>query len=245
MSCFECFAGHSRNGLPTGQVKELFGRLTYVASPPDDKPVKGIIVIVPDAFRWEFVNSRLLADQYALNGDFLVYLPDFMDGRPAPVWLLDIVGPLTDTAISWNWIWKPWYFAQTIYGMAPFFYYNGLAASWPRIRSFFEALRFCWGGKPVLTLAHPESITKDGMPLVDAVFTGHPSGMSLPGDAEPIIKPVSVAIGDRDIVTSMSQVNVMKEAWKDLKTPTEVVVYAGAGHGFCVRVDEKNENLFQ
>ncbi|KAF5587105.1 dienelactone hydrolase family [Fusarium subglutinans] len=233
-------------------------RLTYVALPPDNKLIKGIIVIVPDAFGWEFVNNRLLADQYTLNGDFLVYLPDFMDGRPAPVWLLDIVGPLTDTAISWNWIWKPWYLAQTIYGMAPFFYYNGLAASWPRIRSFFEALRlhegpqrrigaagFCWGGKPVLTLAHPESITKGGIPLVDAVFTGHPSGMSLPGDADTIIKPVSVAIGDRDIVTSMSQVNVMKEAWKNLKTPTEVVVYPGAGHGFCVRVDDKNENLFQ
>ncbi|KAG9500713.1 hypothetical protein J7337_006392 [Fusarium musae] len=142
--------------------------------------------------------------------------------------------------------------------MAPFFYYNGLAASWPRIRSFFQALRlhegpqqrigaagFCWGGKPVLTLAHPESLTEDGIPLVDAVFTGHPSGMSLPGDAEPIVRPVSVAIGDRDIVTSMSQVNVMKETWKDLDTPTEVVVYPGAGHGFCVRVDEKNKNLFQ
>ncbi|KAF5974376.1 Dienelactone hydrolase [Fusarium coicis] len=157
-----------------------------------------------------------------------------------------------------NWIWKPWYIAQTMYRMAPFFYYNGLAASWPRIRSFFKALRlregphrsigaegFCWGGKPVLTLAHPESLTEDGISLVNAVFTGHPSGMSLPGDAEPIIRPVSVAIGDRDIVMSMSQVNVMKETWKDLEMPTEVVVYPGAGHGFCVRVDEKSKNLFQ
>ncbi|KAF5581594.1 dienelactone hydrolase family [Fusarium pseudoanthophilum] len=141
---------------------------------------------------------------------------------------------------------------------SPFFYYNSLAASWSRNRSFFEAVRlregpqrrigaagFCWGGKPVLTLAHPESRIKDGMPLVDAVFTGHPSDMSLPGDVEPIIRPVSVAIGDRDIVAPMSQINVMKETWKDLDTPTEVVVYPGAGHGFCVRVDEKNENLFQ
>ncbi|KAF5559149.1 dienelactone hydrolase family [Fusarium phyllophilum] len=168
MSCSECFKGHSHNGQPTGEAREMFGRPTYVASPPDDKPVKGVFVIVPDAFGWV------------------------------------------------------WYLAQTIYGMAPFFYYNGLAVSSPRIRSFFEALRlhegpeqriraagFCWGCKPVLTLAHPESITEDGILLVDAVFPGHPSGMSLPGDAEAIIKPVSVAIGDRDIVTSMSQVNVM------------------------------------
>ncbi|KAG5813947.1 hypothetical protein H9Q74_003090 [Fusarium xylarioides] len=135
----------------------MFRRPTYVASPPDDKPVKGIIVIVTDAFGWKFANNRLLADQYALNGNFSVYLADFMNGRPASTWLLDIVGLLTDTTLSWNWIWKPWvtlialtdnrltwynwYLAQTIYGMAPFFYYNGLAAPWPRIRSFFEALR--------------------------------------------------------------------------------------------------------
>ncbi|EWG42591.1 hypothetical protein FVEG_15456 [Fusarium verticillioides 7600] len=211
MPCSECFRGHSHDGQPTGEVQQMFGRLTYVASPPDNKPAKGIIVIVPDAFGWGFVNNRLLADQYALNGDFLVYLPDFMDGRSAPTWLLDIVGP-------------------------PF-------ARGPQQR--IGAAGFCWGGKPVLTLAHPESLTEDGIPLVDAVFTGHPSGMSLPGDAEPIVRPVSVAIGDRDIVTSMSQFNVMKETWKDLDTPTEVVVYPGAGHGFCVRVNEKNKNLFQ
>ncbi|KAF5647008.1 dienelactone hydrolase family [Fusarium tjaetaba] len=163
-----------------------------------------------------------------------------MDGRPAPTCLLDIVGPLTDTTPSWNWIWKLWYLAQTIYGMAPFFYYNGLAASWPRIRILLGRQT------RAVALAHPESITEDGMPLVNAVFTCHPSGMSLPQDAEPIAKPVSVAIGDRDIITPpMSQVNMMKETWKDLDTATEVVVYPGAGHGFCVRVDEKNKNLFQ
>ncbi|KAF5632036.1 Dienelactone hydrolase [Fusarium sp. NRRL 52700] len=258
MSCSECFKGHIHDGKPTGQVQVMFGRPTYVASPPDDKPVKGIIIIVPDAFGWEFVNTRLLADQYALNGDFLVYLPDFMVGRSAPIWLLDIVVSLTDTTLSWSWIKKPWYLAQTIYGMAPFYYSNGFASLWPRIRSFFEAVRlhegpqrrigaagFCWGGKPVLTLAHPESITEDGMPLVDAVFTGHPSGISLPADAKSIVKPVSVAIGDRDNFMSISQVNVMKEIWKDLDTDTQVVVYPGAGHGFCVRVDKKNENLSQ
>ncbi|KAF4501811.1 Dienelactone hydrolase [Fusarium agapanthi] len=229
MSCSECFKGHSHGGQPIGEVQEMFGRPTYVASPPDDKPVKGI-VIVPDTFGWEFINNRLLADQYALNGYFLVYLPDFMVGRPAPIWLLDI-------------IWKPWDLAQTIYGMAPFLYSSGLAASWPRTRSFFEALRLhegpqrrigvagsCWGGKPILTLAHPESITKEGMPLIDVVYIGHPSGMSLPEDVESIFKPVSVVLGDWDIC----HIHV-----------SEVVVYPGAGNGFCVRVVEKNENLLQ
>lgn len=87
MSCSECFQGHTRDGTPTGEVRKMFGRQTYVAT-PSDKPVKGIVIIVPDAYGWEFVNNRLLADYYASRGDLLVYLPDFMDGRPAPLWLL-------------------------------------------------------------------------------------------------------------------------------------------------------------
>ncbi|KAF5668283.1 dienelactone hydrolase family [Fusarium denticulatum] len=171
------------------------------------------------------------------------------------------MGPLTDTTPSWNWIWKPWLVPRAdhirnsalllLQWLGSFMAQNSVLFRRPPFARGSSAThwrgreKFCWGGKPVSTLAYPESITENGMSLVDAVLTGHPSGMSLPEDAEPIIMPVSVAIGDRDIVTSMSQVNVMKEAWKDLDTPTEVVVYPGAGHGFCVRVDEKNEKLFQ
>ncbi|KAF4956887.1 hypothetical protein FGADI_3490 [Fusarium gaditjirri] len=259
MSCPECFQGHSHNEKPTGVVREVFGRQTYVAAPSGCAPAKGIIVIVPDAFGWEFVNNRLLADEYALRGDFLVYLPDFMDGRPAPLWLLDVIGQLTDTTLSLNWIWKPWYAMQVAYGVAPFFAYNSFGSAWPRIRSFFEALRskegpqrrigaagFCWGGRPVLTLAHSDAKTADGMPLVDAVFTGHPSALSLPEDAEKITKPVSLAIGDNDQVTTVSQTDVIRNAWQTLQDiPTEIVVYPGAGHGFCVRADPNNKDQFR
>lgn len=88
MACSECFQGHIHDGKWTGKVRNIFGRQTYVATPPDDVPIKGIVVIVPDAYGWEFVNNRLLADHYASRGHFLVYLPDFMDGRPSPLWLL-------------------------------------------------------------------------------------------------------------------------------------------------------------
>jgi dienelactone hydrolase len=64
---------------------------------------------------------------------------------------------------------------------------------------------------------------------------------------EKVAKPVSVAVGDQDVVMSLAQVDVMKKIWADdLKdVATEVVVYPGAGHGFCVRVDPKNKNLLQ
>lgn len=42
--------------------------------------------MIPDAFGWDFVNNRLLCDQYAEKG-FLVYLPDFMGGELASSFL--------------------------------------------------------------------------------------------------------------------------------------------------------------
>ena len=82
MSCPDCFSGHVHSGTPLGHVTKIHGRDTYVSKPKDDKPPKGIIIIVPDAFGWEFVNNRILADHYADSGQYLVYLPEFMDGRP-------------------------------------------------------------------------------------------------------------------------------------------------------------------
>lgn len=40
---------------------------------------KGIVVIVPDAFGWKLVNTRILADKYAERCQVTVYVPDFMD----------------------------------------------------------------------------------------------------------------------------------------------------------------------
>lgn len=80
MSCPDCFKGYTHAGSPKGQITKLHGLDVYMAEPPEGTPVRGIIVIIPDAFGWEFVNNRILADHYAEKGRYRVYLPDFMDG---------------------------------------------------------------------------------------------------------------------------------------------------------------------
>ena len=85
MSCAACFQGMERtDAQPTGQTTKLHGLDCYVASPPNGRASQGIIVIVPDAFGWDFVNNRLLADEYARQGSFTVYLPDVMGGEYHP-----------------------------------------------------------------------------------------------------------------------------------------------------------------
>ena len=79
MSCMECFSGHVHRGLPTGNITRLHGLDTYVVEPRNGE-VKGLIIIIPDAFGWDFVNNRILADHYAEKGRYGVFLPDFMKG---------------------------------------------------------------------------------------------------------------------------------------------------------------------
>ncbi len=81
MSCPDCFSGHVHEGKPLGKITKLYGLDAYVSEPPAGRPVKGIIVIIPDAFGWEFVNNRILADHYAQKSDYKVYMPEFMHGE--------------------------------------------------------------------------------------------------------------------------------------------------------------------
>jgi dienelactone hydrolase len=80
MSCSSCFSGAIHTGNPTGSTTTLHGLPVYVALPRDGSTPKGVVVMIPDAFGWDFVNNRLLCDAYAEKGGWLVYLPDFMGG---------------------------------------------------------------------------------------------------------------------------------------------------------------------
>jgi len=159
------------------------------------------------------------------------------------------------------WLMKPYYISQMLYGGLPFLYYNRPSASFPHVKAFVTKLResqdpkekdipvgaagFCWGGKHTTLLAQEGSVTSTGKPLVDAVFTGHPSSLSLPADIDLVNKPYSVAIGDKDPVLSMKEVEQLKEIFAKKTTPTELEVYPGASHGFCVRADPGGEKTLE
>lgn len=80
IGCKDCASGALHSGTPVGRTETLYGLPTYITRPPAGITPKAIIVIIPDAFGWELVNSRILADNYAQKGHFVVYLPDFMNG---------------------------------------------------------------------------------------------------------------------------------------------------------------------
>lgn len=75
-----CVSGEIHQGTPTGTESKIHGLDCYVTGPPEGVTPKGVIVIVPDVFGWTLPNTRILADNYAKKGEWLVYLPDFMNG---------------------------------------------------------------------------------------------------------------------------------------------------------------------
>ena len=147
---------------------------------------------------------------------------------------------------------------QALYGFLPFGLANAFPKSWPKVQPFFAAVRenegaslpigaagFCWGGKHIMHLA--EGMTAaNGKPLVDAVFTAHPSNLEIPKEIEGVKQPISIANGDKDKVLSMPKLEEVKrilERKEDVKS--EVVLYPGAGHGFGVRADPGNEKAVE
>ena len=108
MSCPDCFKGFLHPGTPAGRKEVVYGRDTYVARPAG--AAKGIIVMIPDAFGWEFKNNQILADEYAAKGGYKVYLPEFMEGAAAPVWMVETMATVTKSSADRTWsdlAWMP------------------------------------------------------------------------------------------------------------------------------------------
>ena len=101
MACRECVTGSVHQGHPRGREETVFGLPSYVTDPPEGQDIKSIIVIIPDALGWIFVNTRLLADSYAKKTNSRVYVPEFMDGHWVAPEILDTTDSLMKPASSW------------------------------------------------------------------------------------------------------------------------------------------------
>ncbi|KAI8625935.1 dienelactone hydrolase family protein [Xylariaceae sp. FL1651] len=255
MSCPDCFKGAIHEGTPTGTVTKLHGLDVYIAEPASGNPPKGIIVLVPDIFGWDFVNIRLMADGFAKKKDYRVYVPDFMNGNSAPVSMIDSMKKVL-TSGSWlETFAKPYYVVSLMSTAIPALFLNRFGKTFPIVKSFMESLRrneaahlpvgvtgYCWGGKHVVLLA--EGFTIDDKPLVDVGFTAHPSGLSLFGEIEKMTIPVSFALGDSDNMISPMQTKQIEKIVlaKPDGQKGECRLYPGYGHGFACRVDVKNDD---
>ncbi|KAG7054850.1 dienelactone hydrolase [Colletotrichum scovillei] len=94
---------------------------------------------------------------------------------------------------------------------------------------------FCWGGKFTVLLSQLAAGPFGGERLIDCGFTAHPSFLTLPGDLEKVVLPLSVANGDDDMMMPRARMAEAKSVLGKKGEDFEIVEYVGATHGFAVR----------
>ena len=105
--CRDCLTGTLHTGTQTGRVDTVHGLPAYITEPEQTSSVRGIIVIISDAFGWELPNTRIMADCYAKRTNCRVYLPDFMDGHWMDHNLLSSFDAVAEESPTWlGTLWK-------------------------------------------------------------------------------------------------------------------------------------------
>ncbi|TVY29683.1 Hydrolase [Lachnellula hyalina] len=267
MAC--CKGGTLHNGEAAGREEIMHGINVYVTHPANNVTPKGVVVFISDAFGWKFINSRLLADKYAEKGQFLVLIPDFMNGTEMSTATIPVLNAF-ETPAGWlsTIFMKPLLAIRIALNGIPFALQN--LSRHHAIMAFIAALRtheppfetknltigvvgFCWGGTHAIRLAHDdpgtqvqrhESQITSGKPasLVECAFAAHPSLLSFPGDVEKVVLPLSVMVGDVDSQLSEENAWKMKEILEvEKKGAHEVNIIPGAKHGFAVRMNPAND----
>ncbi|KAG9237600.1 dienelactone hydrolase family protein-like protein [Amylocarpus encephaloides] len=238
-----CLSGSVHDGTPTGKVETIDNLQTYIAAPKDGSKAKSIVFLV-DIFGWEFKNVRLLADNYAKAG-FYCYIPDIHEGDSLPLEFLNSVEPPLKTREQQGVIDKTKATATVGTTLPPWLLKHREAVSKPLVDSFISSVRqipgtqkvgaigFCWGGRYAILAAHGN---------VDAAYACHPSLVAVPGDFEPVTKPLSLAVGDHDSLLDNNTVGQIQDLMaKKMELPHELRIYEGQIHGFALRSDWSSE----
>ncbi|PVH97185.1 alpha/beta-hydrolase [Periconia macrospinosa] len=214
-----CTVGVKHEGTAKGEFKDVGGVPSYVVY-PEDKNTQNAIVIFTDVHGYKFINSQLIADQYAANGYFTI-IPDLFAGNESPL----------NPDASWS---LQEYIATTM---------PRVPTVDPKIEAVIKALRgaeygvkrlggvgYCFGGKYVCRWL------KEGGAGIDAGFTAHPSFVDRE-EVEGIKGPLSIAAAETDAIFPAEKRRETEDILQKLPVPYQINLFSDVVHGFAVRCD--------
>ncbi|KAF4174502.1 hypothetical protein CNMCM8694_008834 [Aspergillus lentulus] len=211
-----CTVGVKHSGEATGEYQDINGVETYF-SYPEDRSTKHGVLILTDVIGHRFINSQLIADQFAANG-YLVAMPDLFHGDPVKLnrpesfnlmsWLeghpIERVDPVVDSVIQ---------YMRTHLGCEK-----------------VGAVGYCFGAKYVVRFLKPE----EGK--VDVGYIAHPGFVELE-ELSAITGPLSIAAAETDDIFPTSKRHQSEVILRDAGQPYQINLYGGVEHGFAIRAD--------
>ncbi|KAK5066500.1 hypothetical protein LTR16_009985, partial [Cryomyces antarcticus] len=199
-------------------------------------------------FGWALPNVRLLADNYAKAG-FYCYIPDLHEGDSVDIDFLQTVEPQLPEREKQSIVDKGVQTAKIGATLGPWLAKHREAVAKPLMDGFINAVRhvpgtdkvgaigFCWGGRYAILAAHGANYEPGKG--IDAAYACHPSLVAIPADFDPVTKPLSLALGDKDSLLGEKEVGQIQELMKhkEKEVPSEVRIYEDQVHGFALRGD--------
>ncbi|KZT70799.1 hypothetical protein DAEQUDRAFT_764368 [Daedalea quercina L-15889] len=89
--CQHCISGVRHKGTPEGKVEKIGGVDCYVATPSGAYDESKVLVVCTGVFGISFIDSQLLADDFARNG-YRTVVPDYLNNDPVPEDAFDAPG---------------------------------------------------------------------------------------------------------------------------------------------------------
>ncbi|EUC33591.1 hypothetical protein COCCADRAFT_4891 [Bipolaris zeicola 26-R-13] len=209
-----CIVGVKHQGTPKGNVKQIGNIRTYFAY-PEDGSTQNAILLMTDALGMDFLNTQLIADQFAANG-YLVVIPDVFNGNhirfpfPPSFSLQDWVDntmPRTPTV-------------DPIYETVINHLRNKLGVK------RLGGIGYCFGGKYVCRWLKPGSL--------DAGFIAHPSFVDA-DEVRGVQRPLSIAAAETDEIFPAEKRRQTEDILKETKVSYQVFLYSHVEHGFATK----------
>jgi len=225
--CKHCVSGVRHVGEPTGEVKAIGGVQCYVATPQVDYPKDKAILFLTDVFGIDLINSKLLADDFALNG-FKVIAPDLFNGDPLSA---DAFNP--DSGIDFmGWLGKhmPDTAQPLVNDVIKDLKTQGITK--------FATIGYCYGARIGFNLAFSGESA--------ATVANHPSFLKTPDDLITYAKtsvPLLINSAEIDEYFPAESLPEVDKILGNFTPGYERKHWKGCTHGFSVRGDLSDENV--
>lgn len=210
-----CAEGFKHTGEPAGKLIDLNGIETYITG-DESLANKKTLLFLTDILGHKFINSQLVADEYAKAGYFVV-VPDLFEQDPAPL------NPPKDFDMMTQWFPKhnPYIVGDIVKKVLGF-----VKAKWNP--EFLVANGYCYTAKFILHLL--------GAGALNAAAIFHPSAITV-DEFKEIKAPLYIGVAEVDQFFPPSFMHQVEAALIESKVDYRLTLNHNTQHGYAVRGD--------